>query len=208
VEKRRISLLQAFERSDYDTVRTVKKRFQGDIFHTNTLNLIGDDAPADVSWLEPGRVLTAMRYLDCVAVLDLDTETIAYAFQGSFARVHDPRVVDDGNILLFDNLGLEDHSRVIEIDPASEEIVWQYDGEKDYPLRSYLCGAAQRLANGNTLISETDQGRAVEVTLAGEVVWEFFNPFRVGEDPVYIATIFEMERLPADLPVSWAHHHR
>ena len=36
--------------------------------------------------------------------------------------------------------------------------------------------SAERLPNGNTLITESDKGRAFEVTHAGEVVWEFWNP--------------------------------
>jgi hypothetical protein len=37
-------------------------------------------------------------------------------------------------------------------------------------------GGAQRLPNGNTLITESDKGRAFEVTREGEIVWDFYNP--------------------------------
>jgi hypothetical protein len=37
-------------------------------------------------------------------------------------------------------------------------------------------GAQQRLPNGNTLITESEAGRLLEVTADGEVVWEYINP--------------------------------
>ena len=37
-------------------------------------------------------------------------------------------------------------------------------------------GGAQRFDNGNTLITESETGRAFEVTADGEIVWEFWNP--------------------------------
>src|SRR5258706_14516162 len=38
-------------------------------------------------------------------------------------------------------------------------------------------GNAQRLPNGNTLITESSFGRFFEVTKEGEIVWEYVNPF-------------------------------
>ena len=39
-----------------------------------------------------------------------------------------------------------------------------------------LAGSAQRLANGNTLITEGAAGRFFEVTSENEIVWEYVNP--------------------------------
>jgi hypothetical protein len=54
--------------------------------------------------------------------------------------------------------------------------VWQYEAEPREAFFSAWRGSAQRLANGNTLIAESETGRAFEVTRAGEIVWEFWNP--------------------------------
>ena len=43
-------------------------------------------------------------------------------------------------------------------------------------LYSEYCSSADRLPNGNTLITETIGGRCIEVTPEGEIVWEFLNP--------------------------------
>ncbi|MHC4720712.1 MAG: arylsulfotransferase family protein, partial [Planctomycetota bacterium] len=37
-------------------------------------------------------------------------------------------------------------------------------------------GSCQRLPNGNTLITESDEGRVFEITRGGETVWEFYEP--------------------------------
>jgi len=53
-------------------------------------------------------------------------------------------------------------------------------------------GAAQRLSNGNTLITESDEGRVFEVTKGGERVWSYMNSDRAGGKR---ATIYRMTRI-------------
>lgn len=95
-----------------------------------------------------------------------------------------------GNLLLFDNKGAAGvppfysefltGSRVIEIDPLTNEIVWQYDASssgRDYwTFHSCFISSARRLPNGNTLICEGMYGRIFQVMKTGEIVWEFINP--------------------------------
>ena len=79
-----------------------------------------------------------------------------------------------GNLLVFDNGGASGYgfpnpnapngsgsfaranSRVLEINPVTLELVWSYAGPKFY---SSNISGAQRLANGNTLITEGASGR-------------------------------------------------
>ena len=86
------------------------------------------------------------------------------------------------------------YSRVVEFDPVTLKVVWQYvqakptadydgDGEiwgNDRTFFASHYSSAQRLQNGNTLICEGNPGRAFEVTPDGEVVWEFVNEFDAG----------------------------
>jgi hypothetical protein len=106
----------------------------------------------------------------------------------------------EGNLLVFDNGGWggygapsptsryginEKHraySRVTEFNPVTLEIIWEYDAKKarfhDYDrFYSPYVSAAQRLPNGNTLITEGSDGRIFEVTPAYETVWEYINPY-------------------------------
>jgi hypothetical protein len=111
----------------------------------------------------------------------------------------------EGDFLVFDNGGaggygppnpaspdgrnnsVRDYSRVLQFDPLTLEIRWQYtpveagslpftDASKFYS--SYI-SSAQRLPNGNTLITEGSDGRLLEVTPAHEIVWEYINPYYV-----------------------------
>jgi len=96
-----------------------------------------------------------------------------------------------GDILVFDNQSEAGYpparleplggSRVLEIDPVKKEIVWQYSARSsqmaEWRFYSPFAGSAQRLPNGNTLIDEGAQGRAIQVTPDGQIVWEYISPF-------------------------------
>jgi hypothetical protein len=68
-------------------------------------------------------------------------------------------------------------SRVIEVELATKQIVWKYQEQRECEFFSARRSNAQRLSNGNTLICESDFGRLFEVTVEGELVWEYVNPF-------------------------------
>jgi outer membrane protein assembly factor BamB len=154
--------------------------------------------------LGAGRFLVSFRALDAIGAIDVEAGELVWSLTGSFVAQHHPTVLDRGTILLFDNRGPgDDASAVTELDPLSGAIVWEYRGSEDRPFFSGCCGTAYRLPNGNTLITETDGGRAFEVTEAGETVWEFYNPHRAGEQLEYIASIYDLQRLPADLGREW-----
>ncbi len=102
-----------------------------------------------------------------------------------------------GNLLVFDNQGVAGYppanvprtggSRVLEIDPIKKEIVWQYTAESSglpaWAFRSTHISSARRVPNGNTFIDEGQSGRFFQVTPAGEIVWEYVNPyFKIGKD--------------------------
>ena len=109
--------------------------------------------------------------------------------------------------MVFDNQGGSpegDASVVRELDPATGEELWAYHGTAAQPFYSQTCGLAQRLENGNTLITESDYGRAFEVTREKDIVWEYYNPHRAGPNLEYIATLFELRRLRPDFQVDWA----
>ena len=101
-----------------------------------------------------------------------------------FDYAHAPEIQVDGNVLLHDN-GTSDraYSRAVEyaldLDSMTAEIVWEYpSGEPAEPWYSYQFGDANRLDNGNTLITQLDETgdvprcHMVEVTADGTVVWE------------------------------------
>jgi len=57
------------------------------------------------------------------------------------------------------------------------EPVWSYTAPDKVSFSSGFISGAERLANGNTLICSGAQGRFLEVTSEGEIVWEYWTLF-------------------------------
>ncbi|MGI9589847.1 MAG: arylsulfotransferase family protein [Myxococcota bacterium] len=203
--ERSVSLLEAFENSPrYQHVWLSRARDWGSLMHANTVEMLDGRLAERIPAFGAGRVLVSLRNLDAIAVVDLEQEQVVWAQQGKFVAQHDPTVLENGNILVFDNIHRPGVSRVEEYDPFTMREVWAYRGPARQPFYSDHSGAAQRLPNGNTLITETSKGRAFEVTPEKEIVWEFLSPHRAGEQGELIATLYEMIRLPEDFPIEWA----
>jgi hypothetical protein len=203
---RSFSILEAFERSSYaPLLDRIEPR--GDILHTNTISVLDGRFARRHPAFREGNVLISVRELDTIAIVDVDSESVAWALTGQWHRQHEPVFLDDGRLLLFDNRGAGGYARVIELDPLTQEIFWEYRGDPDQPLESPELGSCQRLPNGNTLITESTHGRAVEVTRDHRTVWEYVNPHRAGENNELIATLFEVSRLPYDFTETpfWDH---
>ena len=204
-ELSKVSLIQAVAASAYrHLLYGVAAYALADPLHTNTVDVITEDAAANFAFGEAGQVLLSFRELGAIAVLDPESERLEWAARGSWLGQHDPDILPNGNILLFDNYGYfekpEGRSRVIEFDPQTMEIVWQYAGTADGPFESLIRASQERLPNGNTLITESSGGRILEVTPAGEIVWQFVNPVRGGEQNDRLPIICWAQRLdPNDL---------
>jgi hypothetical protein len=158
-EQARVSLLEAFERSDeHCEIWEGSERNLGDIFHTNTVELLDGRIAQRHPAFAAGNVLISVRFLDAIAVVDLKLGRVVSAATGEFKRQHDPTILPSGNLLLFDNVGPKRYSSVQEYDPVSMELLWEYRGSRQRPLYSHTCGTAQPLPGGNTLITESDAG--------------------------------------------------
>ena len=203
--KQRVSLLEAFENSEqFAHIWQRSSNRKGDIFHTNSLEMLDGRFADRVAEFTAGRVLISIRNLSAVAVVDLDRVEVVWALQDSFDQQHDATILSDGNLMLFNNYYRPGMSSVDIYDPAAGVRVWQFLGTAEHPFFSRTCGTCQQLPGGNLLITESDNGRAFEIDDRQETVWEFYNPNRTGAAGEYIATLFEMLRLPADSPVDWA----
>jgi hypothetical protein len=201
--KKRVSILEAFEDSRYERLLQSRLGRFGDIFHTNTVQVLDGRIASQVPAFARGNVLLYILKMQTLAVLDLDKERIVWARRDLERQSHDPQILPTGNLLMFDNFGAEKASRVIEYQAVSEKAAWMYAGSEEEPFFTMTCGTAERLPNGNTLIVESDNGRAFEITVDGAIVWEFHNPHRAGEEGEYIATLFDLVRIPPEFPTSW-----
>ena len=201
---KKVSILEAFENSNFARSPAARGYFpRGDIYHTNAVEVLDGSLADRIPAFAKGNVLLSMRSLSTIAVLDMDAGEIVWVASDLWLAQHDPKVLDNGNILVFDNRGAKGESRVVEFDPATREMVWVYEGDRSNSFFTQMCGANHRLENGNTLITESDFGRAFEVTPGGEIVWEFLNPHRAGKHGNLIATLFDVVRLDPDLSLDW-----
>jgi len=204
-EIRSLSILEAFEDSRYECYLEAMWP-KGDVTHTNTLEVLDGTLASRIPAFRRGNVLVSLLKLDVIAVIDMDLGEVVWAMSGMWHKQHQPTVVGGDRILIFDNEGRTLGggplaSRVLEFDPATQEIVWSYEAGAEF--YSKRCGTAERLPNGNTLITESDAGRAFEVTPEGRIVWEFLNPARAGANLEYIATLLEVVRVPPEFPTDW-----
>jgi hypothetical protein len=202
------SVLEAFENSDFSNVIDVNgMRRIGDIFHTNAIRVLDGRLADKIPAFRKGNVLVSLRQLSVVAVVDMRLGKVVWALSGMWRAQHDPKILPDGHMMVFDNKGGDRSSRVIEFDPVTQAVSWTYSGTEEAPFYSEMCGAAQRFPNGDTLITESDYGRAFEVIPDGTIVWEFLNPKRLGSNHQLIATVFEMIRIPPGFPTNWLATH-
>jgi hypothetical protein len=117
-----------------------------------------------------------------------------------------------GNLMVFDNGGPSGYgspspialngtgiyaratSRVLEINPVTLKLVWSYTSPTFFATN---ISGAQRLPNGNTLITEGPGGRLFEVTQDGTIVWEYIFPmFTTAARPTN--SVYRAYRLPYD----------
>jgi hypothetical protein len=145
---------------------------------------------------------------------------------GQIIGQHNPHIIPKGlngagNLLVFDNGGAAGYgsanpaapdgrsavrrgsSRVVEVNPVTFAKVWEYavGGQESYRFFSHYVSGAQRLPNGNTMITEGADGRIFEVTPAGAIVWEYVSPFFTKNGDTN--RVYRAYRVPYDwLPIA------
>ncbi|MEK7133598.1 MAG: arylsulfotransferase family protein [Patescibacteria group bacterium] len=137
-------------------------------------------------------ILVSVRNISKVFLIDVQSgEMIWESPKDLFSLQHDATFTDAGTILVFDN-GLfrlrtraNFWSTVVEINPRTNKVVWEYEGGKTgaekSKFASSITSGAQRLANGNTLITASMASRIFEVTPDKRIVWQYVNDYRDDE---------------------------
>jgi hypothetical protein len=150
-----------------------------DYYHLHYLDVAPkNDLEGTHPAFNPGNWIISFRHGSMVFILDKDTKQVLWRaiydqVSDNLEGQHSPQMLPDGRILLFDNGRYREWSRVIELDPVTLNILWQYKSPDFFTLSQ---GHAQRLPNGNTLVTESEEGHAFEITRNGEIVWEYYIP--------------------------------
>lgn len=143
--------------------------------------------------MDDGKILSTSYNCSMIYIFDRKTRKVAWRYGDRAGEClsfpHDPTELDNSHILVFNNGRFHsadpnghynpqppDFSRVMEIDPITRKCVWEYRADNPVDFYSTYISSAQRLPNGNTLICEGATGRIFEVTVSGEIVWEYISP--------------------------------
>ena len=168
----------------------------GDIFHTNTCSpLPANSLEKEDARFSRGNILSSQRNVNLIYILDKKSGEVVWTWgqdRGQLVGQHHPVMLANGNILIYDNGGqggyppvCRFYTRLVEVNPLSNEIVWEYAHEPHTfkPMSRFFSsswGSVQRLPNGNTFSLDCHKGRLFEVTPYGEIVWEYVSPFSWG----------------------------
>ena len=155
--------------------------------HVNALQLNDDD-----------QLLFSCRSTHTVGIIDRRSGELTWQLPYGIAyHQHHATWQDGGKIQIFDN-GMHKpgppSSRIIEVDPASNDVEVKYEAVPALQFFSPNISSAERQPNGNLVICEGATGRLFEVTNRGEVVWEWISPFVHGKDDARMRQIFRAHR--------------
>jgi hypothetical protein len=158
--------------------RSVGGAYTDDWTHLNDVDAVGDD-----------RLLLSPRNFDQVLLVNRTTGDVEWTLgsDGDYETLrqqHNPDYLESETgrptVLVADS----ENQRVVEYERTDGGWIrtWTLDGRLDWPRD------ADRLPNGNTLVTDSKHDRVIEVTPDGEVVWEVYGPWLV----------YDAERLPGD----------
>jgi hypothetical protein len=198
---REVSVLEALYESDHIGLLALgRARF--DVTHMNDVEELSAALADEFPMFEQGDLLVSLRNLNLLVVIDGKTERIKWFFSHPLLRQHDPDFISGGLISVYDNrdeyagtANVLGGSRILHINPTTNEYVKVYPVSADQPFYSQAGGKHQYLNNGNILITEPTAGRILEVTATGETVWSWqAEPW--GE---WVPEVLEGTRYPADM---------
>ncbi|WP_170507698.1 arylsulfotransferase family protein [Ruegeria arenilitoris] len=196
-----ISSIEVFEKNGLsDAYLRTGRRYSGDIFHLNDIEELPPEMADEYPLFDAGDIVVSLRDLHMVMVLDPETLEVKWHTNSATLFQHDPDFIGDGWIGIFDNNfdrteggNLQGGSRVVAIQPHTEERAILFPKQADLPFYTKWSGKWQKLPNGNLLLTESRAGRALEVNSSGEPVWEWFMD---RYDANQVPEVMEASRYP------------
>jgi hypothetical protein len=165
----------------------------GEIVHLNDIEELPDSIAEAFPGFEATDLMLSFRDENLIMVVDSREWKVKWYQMGPWIRQHDPDFQSDGTITIFnnqnDNTATGAHlggSEILALDPVTGTTRVLYGGVPDQEMHTGILGKHQMLPNGNILITQASSGRVLEVTGAGEIVWELIN--RYDEERVAVMT--------------------
>lgn len=142
-----------------------------------------------------GELLLSARSLNLLLAIDPKSLQARWWRIGQTRGQHDPDWLPDGRIVVIDNRPARHDTTVVAIGPYSYERTVLFDGQHDN-FYSRIRGRQEWHDNGLHTISSPQQGRALELGAANQVMFEVFN--RKPGDPSIRYVLTELRWLPPD----------
>jgi len=161
-----------------------------------------DHTNAVVEFPDEDAYLISAKMQNGLFKIDLETEEVVWrlgkggdfeiddpAVINPFLRQHAPEFVGPDEVLLFDNGKgtVREKSGAVQLkfdeDAMTYQITWSW--YPDPPIFCHMWGDADRLDNGNTLMTfgrrhQTKDSHLIEVDMAGSEVWHLKSPVKWG----------------------------
>ncbi|WP_158055437.1 arylsulfotransferase family protein [Halorussus halophilus] len=160
---------------DHYDRQNMEENYTDDWTHVNDVDKVGE-----------GKYLLSPRNFDQAIVVDRESGDIVMKVgedgqKDILNEQHNPDYLESENstptILVADS----DNGRIVEYTNPDGDLTngqgwnraWTLEGDLAWPRD------ADRLQNGNTLVTDSRHSRVVEVTPEGDIVWEFYAPWLV-----------------------------
>jgi Arylsulfotransferase (ASST) len=187
-----VNVIEAILKGGYQAILLHGETSTPDPIHLNDIELVTEELAQRIPQIKAGDYLVSMRSPDALAVIGQRTKAVVWSMVGPFLGQHDPDIFGDGTLLVFDNKAevkqrtpvrwLEQpqawgYSRILRLDPATQQVLWSFEGSTAFPFYTSIQGKQQILSNGNILVTDPEGGRAFEVSPAhdNQVAWEYVN---------------------------------
>jgi outer membrane protein assembly factor BamB len=146
----------------------------------------------DVDRLRNGNFLLSIRNFDVLVEVDPETDDIVDVIgtpgdHDVMYEQHDPNyLAEHGTVIISDS----ENDRIVEYDAETMREVWRYEGPSSSDQLNWPRDA-DRLPNGNTLVTDSRGFRVLEINETGEVVWSHDLSDRRG-------IVYDADRLGPD----------
>lgn len=151
-----------------------------DPFHLNDIQPVLSDGP----YWRRGDLFLSLRHLSMVLLYRPSTNRIIWSQQGPWSFQHDVSVVDDHTISVFNN-NTESRASGEVVNGTNDLVSYDFSTGRVYSpfraafqaldIRTVTEGRGAVLANGDAFVEETDYGRIVRLSPAGQERWRYVN---------------------------------
>jgi hypothetical protein len=176
---------------------------KGDTLHLNDIEIF--PSTMKFGFFQAGDIMISLRNINMIIIVEPSTWKLKHVISNLTLRQHDPDFIDGNTISVYDNnnqFSKNDNnafSQIVRISVPDNTVTPLFKGNEKIPFYSKILGKQQQLANGNLLITDSRNGKAIEVNSNNELVWEFINVI----DKNTAAVIQEVERLPIEMDKSF-----